>query len=92
MSAREREPWTVEALLEAVLIELRAIRSAIETNAGQDALMRPRELAALLRVSARQLQRMRELGQLPKNVGTAKRPKWRRSDVDSHLARLKAVR
>jgi predicted DNA-binding transcriptional regulator AlpA len=86
---------TITSLLMVVIDELRAIRKAVErgaTSTSKDALITPREFAAILAVSERELRRKNAKGELPKNVGTEKRPKWRRSDVEAHVAKLKARR
>ncbi len=91
---RDHEPTTATLLL-VVIDELRAIRKAVErgaTSTSKDALITPREFAAILAVSDRELRRKKAKGELPKNVGTEKRPKWRRSDVEAHVAKLKARR
>lgn len=73
-----------------------ALRDAIEkrdaTATTTDALITPKELAAILATSPRQLRRMRAAGELPRAVGTEARPRWRRSDVEAHLPKLKAKR
>jgi predicted DNA-binding transcriptional regulator AlpA len=86
---------TITSLLMVAIDELRAIRKAVErgaTSTSNDALIRPREFAAILAVSERELRRKKAKGELPKNVGTEMRPKWRRSDVEAHVAKLKPRR
>lgn len=73
-----------------------ALRDAIEkrdaTATTTDALITPKELAAILATSPRQLRRMRAAGELPRAVGTEARPRWRRSDVEAFVAKLKPRR
>ena len=96
--ARDHVP-TITSLL-CVLVDgvhemnanLVALREAIERGGANDALVTPTEFAALLATSERELRRMRAAGELPKNVGTTKRPRWKRSDVEAFVARLKAKR
>lgn len=86
---------TITSLLLVAIDELRAIRKAVErgaTSTSKDALVTPREFAAILAVSERELRRMKAKGELPKNVGAEKRPRWRRSDVEAHVAKLKGKR
>ncbi len=94
---------TLTSLLIVLIDETRAtnanlvaLREAIERGGAasktKDALITPREFAEILAVDERTLRRMRSGGELPKNVGAAKRPRWRRSDVEAHLAKLKAKR
>jgi predicted DNA-binding transcriptional regulator AlpA len=93
---------TLTALLIIAVDELRAMNAnlvaalkAIEANgarAGKDALVTPREFASLLSTSERELRRMRAAGDLPKAVGTARRPRWRRSDVDAFLGKMRPKR
>jgi predicted DNA-binding transcriptional regulator AlpA len=89
---------TLTALLIIAVDELRAVnanlvamREAIERGAA-DALVTPREFASLLSTSERELRRMRAAGDLPKAVGSARRPRWRRSDVDAFLGKMRAKR
>ncbi len=80
----------------AMNANLVALREAIERGGAasktKDGLITPREFAEILAVDVRTLRRMRSAGELPKNVGAAKRPKWRRSDVEAFVAKLKARR
>ena len=99
---REHVP-TITSLL-CVLVDgvhemnanLVALREAIErggaTSKIKDALVTPDEFAAILAVSTRELRRMKAAGELPRAVGRANRPRWKRSDVESFVARLKAKR
>jgi predicted DNA-binding transcriptional regulator AlpA len=72
--------------------ELREVRGAIERGNAPSALVTQREFASLLAVSPRTFQRMKSAGELPTGVGTAKRPKWKRSDVEAFVAKLRARR
>ena len=86
---------TITSLLLVAIDELRAIRKAVErgaTSTSKDALVTPREFAAILAVSERELRRKKSAGELPKNVGAEKRPRWRRSDVEAFVAKLKPRR
>jgi predicted DNA-binding transcriptional regulator AlpA len=78
--------------LRAVNANLVAIREAIERGGAADALVTPAEFASLLATSERELRRMRAAGDLPKAVGSARRPRWRRSDVDAFLGKMRAKR
>jgi len=100
--ARDHVP-TLTSLLIVLIDETRAtnanlvaLREAIERGGAagkaKDALVTPTEFAAILAVSTRELRRMRAAGELPKSVGTERRPKWRRSDVEAFVAKLKARR
>jgi len=71
---------------------LLALRQAIERGGAKNALVTPTEFAAILAVSTRELRRMKAAGELPKNVGTERRPRWRRSDVEAHVSKMKAKR
>lgn len=100
--ARDHVP-TITSLL-CVLVDgvhamnanLVALREAIERGGAagkaKDALVTPTEFAAILAVSTRELRRMKAAGELPRAVGRANRPRWKRSDVEAHLAKLKAKR
>jgi predicted DNA-binding transcriptional regulator AlpA len=100
--ARDHVP-TITSLL-CVLVDgvheinanLLALRQAIEKRDAaattKDALITPKELAAILATSPRQLRRMRAAGELPRAVGTEARPRWKRSDVEAYVAKLKARR
>jgi predicted DNA-binding transcriptional regulator AlpA len=100
--ARDQVP-TLATLLLVLIDEARAtnanlvaLRDAIERGGAasktEDALITPKELASILATSPRQLRRMRAAGELPRAVGTEARPRWRRSDVEAFVAKLKPRR
>jgi len=86
---------TITSLLIVLIDEVRELQRIVERSgarAGRDALVTPSEFAALLALDVRTLRRMRAGNELPRSVGSAKRPRWRRSDVEAFLAKLKAKR
>jgi len=58
---------------------------AMPTKPEPSLLLNQRELAELLGVNVRTLQRMRHAGELPPTVPVGRRLRWRRGDVETWL-------
>jgi hypothetical protein len=73
-------------LLEALLVEVRALRAGLSAPKPASALMDAAELAEVLKVDARTVRRWEVDGTIPKaiQIGGAKR--WKRAVIDRFLA------
>jgi predicted DNA-binding transcriptional regulator AlpA len=78
-------------LLEAVVVELRGLRSRLESeHAAPSPLLTADQLAALLQVDRRTLRRMEISGVIPRAISLGGAKRWRRAEIERLLNKAKA--
>jgi predicted DNA-binding transcriptional regulator AlpA len=81
----------VVELLEAVVIELRGLRSCLDAEhaASSSPLLTPDQLADLLQIDRRTLRRFEIAGVIPRAISLGGAKRWRRAEVERFLNKAK---